>query len=652
MKVSHLCGMMWKRLAKGSTCLQSYCCSIAGSHSRQNHVALLGDTFHPKTNCTRNTHTSCPRWLQLKNEQTFEEWQKDYFINFYENKKAIAQKGINHHPVNVLTLREFFVVLVKDKSDFAIPSDWQDDEEIFAHPDVLATNHVRRGIKPLIIYNRYNTMEEWERNLGQFIDEFVSRSLVLASTMGFVTFSQLEETKIDQSINHEEFLTTPLAESFIDYILNEERNIPHCQRALVIYMKHCNNVPNGGELGEKIYGRAREKIPLFGIDFMTFCSSTHILGETKYREDILKFNKLLSAIKCKPNLFIEKEVEIALYDNNVEQAVRLIGIIFKNPKEYLAKRSGVLDTVINSLFSKLRYEQDPENWERNKEIIETFIILLRNCGLFPGSKTAALHIGEWFTSIPDEKWDYKLIHNDRIRNRQCPFTKVYLDEKVLRDEEYEHLRKVVMMSILKKESNQGELRSFFSTIYDNGPFDIVVDGLNLVYGLRSRMRNVPSASEVERLTVAWLRNFVQQREHDSGKKLNVLVVSRDHMAKHANMYQDFATTWLASNDSNDDPFFLYAALISGRNCKLLTLDLLKDVHYKITQNFDYMTVKLIYKWQQIHQDLVILRKSTGMRRQEYDVSIQRTPDTLHIPFFGSESTSPAPTDWLCLKKLS
>lgn len=320
-----------------------------------------------------------------------------------------------------------------------------------------------------------------------------------------------------------------------------------------------------------------------------------------------------------------------------------------------------------------RYDKDPVIWRRNREIIEVMFTLLNNNHIFPQCQATAQAIADWFTGIEDERWEYAFVDNFHMRKCTCPFTGYELDKKELTNEEYNHLSGLVFKYIVTEKmstlddiasnkydlqgptfvgTRKSEIKSFLTMVYNKGPFDMVFDGLNLIYNIKnSHVMN----KHTVRMADFFTRTAVKGAEKRRGKRLNVLIVFRKHIQRLIDReFADYASVWYASNNTRDDPFFLYAAILSGRQCDLVTMDLMKDIKYTFLSKLDFKDAHLLFKWQQIHQDLFAITKGK-MVRQKFDLSIQRGERTWHIPYSTSKEvilTRPVPNEWLCLKRVS
>ncbi|XP_055303152.1 mitochondrial ribonuclease P catalytic subunit-like [Sitodiplosis mosellana] len=156
-------------------------------------------------------------------------------------------------------------------------------------------------------------------------------------------------------------------------------------------------------------------------------------------------------------------------------------------------------------------------------------------------------------------------------------------------------------NIIYQKTTPEEWQAFERTIKENGPFDIVMDGLNVSY--LANQQNIHVADKLaftkfkhkQKPCAFALANVVSQLTAE-GKR--VLVVGRKHMNRwpKMNAIRQMATVFLVDDISKDDIFLLYAALYSGPNSYILSNDYMRQHKFAIGQQFD----ALFKKWQQEH----------------------------------------------------
>ncbi|XP_062503191.1 mitochondrial ribonuclease P catalytic subunit-like [Corticium candelabrum] len=183
-----------------------------------------------------------------------------------------------------------------------------------------------------------------------------------------------------------------------------------------------------------------------------------------------------------------------------------------------------------------------------------------------------------------------------------------------------------------------EVKHFKDWIARTGPYNVVVDGLN-VAGFNSRGKT--DLLKVEGV----VRHFL-----DQGKR--VLLIFRKHVYDNRRYRPilkrltevNTCHVYYTSNRRVDDWFFLYAAVCGDMEIELVTNDQMRDhrqlFHGKLYQDF--------LKWQQRHQvKLLHFRNNlrpTFQSPQAHDSVVQWTGDTYHFPMTEMNQ-------WLCVTKI-
>lgn len=151
------------------------------------------------------------------------------------------------------------------------------------------------------------------------------------------------------------------------------------------------------------------------------------------------------------------------------------------------------------------------------------------------------------------------------------------------------LQNVVIGSDVYHNSNPQELDELIKFVNKTKPYGIVIDGLNISY--RSPERSLKVL--VERLA-AVVKYFVDMN-------VVVMVLGRKHMnswpKKTMQYIRDNAFVFLADNISQDDPYLLYATLMSGEHTKFISSDFMRQHKYRLNINLK-MTFR---RWQMSHQ---------------------------------------------------
>uniref|UniRef100_T1JCD8 Mitochondrial ribonuclease P catalytic subunit n=1 Tax=Strigamia maritima TaxID=126957 RepID=T1JCD8_STRMM len=226
------------------------------------------------------------------------------------------------------------------------------------------------------------------------------------------------------------------------------------------------------------------------------------------------------------------------------------------------------------------------------------------------------HVGKYVTISPDG---------------YCSHCDTYLEKNENTDTEFSRLREDVMNSVIRGKdvflkTNSTELRSFENFVKMTGPYDIVVDGLNVAYNNLAR----GSKYELSKQLIRMLRHLATVKKHK-----NILVLGKQHMNSWPK--EALATIKLLSHCflterlSQDDTFLLYATLASGPNTFFVSNDFMRD-HIVCLKNKDLTEV--FRKWQWSHQIYHLINKDDELELlppTTFKLTAQRTETSVHIP---------------------
>jgi len=226
--------------------------------------------------------------------------------------------------------------------------------------------------------------------------------------------------------------------------------------------------------------------------------------------------------------------------------------------------------------------------------------------------------------------------------KQCGHSlpKIIFSEKDFQELAKSVMDRVIIGSDIYQNTNPKELSKFEKFIENTKPYDIVIDGLNLTY---IQNHSVPTLL----LLIKVIKYF-----HKFGKK--ILVLTRKHQKKLSAFkhIERHAFVFLTDNLSADDPYILYATMVSGMNTMFVSLDLMRQHMHSLNNTRLRQEFK---KWQFSHQYFV-KTSANGIRIQEPFVCMpiaQKTDNCWHVPytsdnFIGARSRE-FPNKWYCLK---
>ncbi|XP_013795963.1 mitochondrial ribonuclease P catalytic subunit isoform X2 [Apteryx mantelli] len=312
--------------------------------------------------------------------------------------------------------------------------------------------------------------------------------------------------------------------------------------------------------------------------------------------------------------------------------------------EMLAKDLVPTLDVLQAFFDFSRGMKDAE---LKKELFG-ILLYLRENQIYP-HRTFMRSIKLWFESIPGENWRG---HLTNIKDSgQCPVCNHQLEDSDLTEEEYNNLRERIITDVIHgsdtfRKTSPQEFEAFQTFVEDRLPFDIVIDGLNVSHIRPRKMQCENLFYAVNCLAKENVRLLVLGRKH-------MLINSSNWKQEIMKEIQNKADFFFAENISEDDAFLLYATLRSGKHCKFVTRDFLRDHKACLS---DSLTRHLFRKWQRGHQ-IVFSPSAEGKHINflpafNYDCVVQTTGNTWHIPYkdtFEERYSYQVPRKWLCLQ---
>uniref|UniRef100_S4RH08 Mitochondrial ribonuclease P catalytic subunit n=1 Tax=Petromyzon marinus TaxID=7757 RepID=S4RH08_PETMA len=424
-----------------------------------------------------------------------------------------------------------------------------------------------------------------------------------------------------------------IAKSLLNFVALESGDVSYGM--LLPYLRLCVANQNGSEFLD-VYKIMRDRYSILEDTAYTFAIRGLCMTE-RWRESLALLEEMNSILHPAAVNYTDI-VKAALARCDVELAFRLYA-------EMLQKDLLPQDSMLQAFF-----ELRGELAETNRDKLEGILQYLRHSQTFPSEKLAR-SIGDWFESFKEEKWKARYIHI-LPQAEHCPSCGENLESIYLTEGEYKQLQECIMNDVIKghdiyRKTTPAELARFQRHIASNGPYDVVVDSLNV-----SHISGKYAQSQILMDVVSHLA------EH--GKQ--VLVLGRRHMLKnsnswlreHMNIVRTQADCFLMENISKDDPFLLYACLHSGNHCWFVTRDLLRDHCARLTEP---IMRHLFRKWQRGHQLVLETYIPKGQiifkTVPSFDTVLQTTTKSWHIPYDkdGIErSHIQVPGNWVCMHK--
>ncbi|XP_063364845.1 mitochondrial ribonuclease P catalytic subunit isoform X1 [Cydia amplana] len=208
--------------------------------------------------------------------------------------------------------------------------------------------------------------------------------------------------------------------------------------------------------------------------------------------------------------------------------------------------------------------------------------------------------------------------------------------------------KLIVGSDLFLKTSPEELQRFLSFVEKTAPYDIVLDGLNIALAV---------GSPDNRLRATFLKAVV---DHFKRQNKKILLLGRKHMLKWPKQPLEYlknnTSYFFTDNLSQDDPYFITAAILSGPHTDIVSKDLLRGHMF----NLKHEDLRHIFRrWQWQHQWMVFASRGRPqiMAPVKFTPFAQRADAGWHLPYDKEDPRStgqvnlglPNLTNWLCLK---
>lgn len=187
-----------------------------------------------------------------------------------------------------------------------------------------------------------------------------------------------------------------------------------------------------------------------------------------------------------------------------------------------------------------------------------------------------------------------------------------------------------------------ELEAYKKFIDETVPFDFVVDGLNVAF-----CTGRPNDG------AAVLREVVL---HLNRMKAKILVIGRKHMlnwpVKYMNNVRRMSRFYAIDNESEDDPFMIWATLKSGPRAKFISNDLLRNHSFRLK---DPELARLFKRWRLSHQYSIGMNHLGKVIMEPFTEILPMPQKNLengywHIPYnIDARSPYDIPKHWICVQ---
>ncbi|XP_064622293.1 mitochondrial ribonuclease P catalytic subunit-like isoform X2 [Lineus longissimus] len=461
------------------------------------------------------------------------------------------------------------------------------------------------------------TVQDWEdidKNIGENFEE---KS----------TFGKYWSTQMMAFFNNQLFMKR--AKSLLDYVSIDKAHVSILKHFLDLCRK-CDESDVQEDI-YRVYDVLNERLDL--LDFDTITVIIMALCKTKRWKESLELQRKVETLE-KPvasslSSIARAAVEAADF-RTVDTVLHKMGDLCFFPSPF------VYTEVIRM-----------KNFETSFDMLLMMLRHMRK-NLWYLDESVAKEMKEWFVT-KDPKGGSWQVNLTRVnKSGFCEHCNHRMERVHLSDKDFKMLRASFMeRSVIGQDvfvnTTPEEIEEFEAFLKKNGPYDIVIDGLNIVHATKHsnyhRLLNVVTQCWQQR----W-RSLVLIRAH--AQKLKVLT-----------KVQQKADVFFAKNLSSDDPFLVYAALHSGKNTYIMSRDELRDHRYLLGEKM----ANLFKVWQRSHQVVLNNVIMHGPRQggawlrfpPKHQVCAQESRDGWHIPYDdrAARVSYESPDTWLCVKRL-
>ncbi|XP_071859152.1 mitochondrial ribonuclease P catalytic subunit [Bombus fervidus] len=320
----------------------------------------------------------------------------------------------------------------------------------------------------------------------------------------------------------------------------------------------------------------------------------------------------------------------------------LISYFFDHEKENLGyeylmlslqKGKGPFDNAYTTYLKYCLKEKDTFNTK-----VEKLFLLWSIYGNKPSRVTAF----QYMNACIERGWSVGKTVVSRSRCQKC---KKNISELSLSDKDYERLLEATKNRLIFNKmyyvTHPQEIQSYINFIDKNKPYDLIIDGLNIMYTIKHD------------ITQKIIREIIRTSKSYKKQNKKILIIGRKHIRKFvAKTDLQDADCFFVENSSKDDLFLLYAAFASGENARIISKDLLRQ-HVFALQDIELNA--LFKKWQLSHQFSIDVRKGYVQLNAlcPIDAIVQKQNNTWHIPYVANDQVCrkrhTCEHHWLCFE---
>ncbi|GFN94471.1 mitochondrial ribonuclease p protein 3 [Plakobranchus ocellatus] len=306
----------------------------------------------------------------------------------------------------------------------------------------------------------------------------------------------------------------------------------------------------------------------------------HGLSHTKYYKECMKLAQM-----CKETSNVSPSVLM----NMLIASVRFKDLAFCESTLAMLEEENVEPTQMASFIPKVIEVYLSSSSEQACAAVMDFC--RKHSLLLPLRRTE--DVIDAFYRLQPDKWRIQAsyVHH---RTGRCVNCQHQMEKIEVTDAEFEalqqaFLKQVIVGSNIFYKSTPEEVSHFVKFVEKTGPYDVVIDGLNVLH--RQKRPKQPD------VLYKAVRHF-----HDQGKK--VLLLGTKVLTRNISAFKNFSPRpiiYMTSTTKADDSFFLYAALQSGKDTLIVSQDKLRDHKFlmdpKLRHLFQqWLKTVQIYDW--------------------------------------------------------
>nr|XP_018896208.1 PREDICTED: mitochondrial ribonuclease P protein 3 [Bemisia tabaci]XP_018896209.1 PREDICTED: mitochondrial ribonuclease P protein 3 [Bemisia tabaci] len=415
------------------------------------------------------------------------------------------------------------------------------------------------------------------------------------------------------------------------------------------------------------------------LSYFKLCNNfKHCLTE----DDLQELSNMCNIVQTKYHMFLHGKfindfiLGLAL-TNRLEEGLKYLEVCKDDSHASTVSYAALIETAASLKKFDVALKLFEDGYECDRDIqSKTIVVFITQCSDAGKASyiESLLHIMNRHMIIPEACFAEKLVELSSselfpfkgsitsISNGWCQHCSQALTKIKITQKEYENLKVALISDSLIggdifKKTNPKELKNFLSFIRRTSPYDIVVDGLNVMYLVKpDGPRHFKSRS---------LKMVVHPLVSQNKK---ILVLLRNHMKSYKDPDMNFVTShcniFFVDNESSDDNYLLYAALYNPLGTCFISKDFMRGHKSSLSTTELRKTFKL---WQQSHQIVPYrIGYETGLQYpvEHFLIPHKSQEGTWHIPFSTSgrinyehdhfyinlpELEQRKTFSWLCLK---